>query len=234
MFKGYVKKILIFILLVITIIIVLIFIYLNIGQYTAESNSIQLFNSNCINEDNYAYCDNNSDTGLIIYPGAKVDYRSYSYLLNVDANLYIAEFPYNLSILNSDIDQDIIVTNNENSWFILGHYLGGVSAISEAEKNPKEYDGVITLGSYPSHGIESSKQNYLAFFATNDGLVDDYKGKEKLFPKDAQIVEIKGGNHSGYGEYGFQKNDGKATISKDKQHQIIVSNINTFIHKTEK
>jgi hypothetical protein len=46
-------------------------------------------------------------------------------------------------------------------------------------------------------------------------------------PKDTQYVSIEGGNHAGFGNYGVQKGDNKATISNEQQQteisQLIVA-----------
>ena len=41
--------------------------------------------------------------------------------------------------------------------------------------------------------------------------------------------EIKGGNHSQFGYYGFQRGDNKAEITREKQQQEILAAILTFI-----
>ena len=45
------------------------------------------------------------------------------------------------------------------------------------------------------------------------------------------IVVIKGGNHANFGNYGHQKGDAKATISRKKQQNQTVKAINNFIEK---
>ena len=42
---------------------------------------------------------------------------------------------------------------------------------------------------------------------------------------------INGGNHACFGNYGEQKGDGKATITKDEQINITVKQIVKFIEK---
>ena len=45
------------------------------------------------------------------------------------------------------------------------------------------------------------------------------------------IVVIKGGNHANFGNYGHQKGDAKATISRKEQQNQTVKAINNFIEK---
>ena len=44
------------------------------------------------------------------------------------------------------------------------------------------------------------------------------KSKENL-PSDAKFIEIKGGNHSQFGDYGLQNGDEKASITEEKQFE---------------
>ena len=54
------------------------------------------------------------------------------------------------------------------------------------------------------------------------------KAKEDL-PKDTEYVEIEGGNHSAFGDYGLQKGDTKSIIPENKQLDITVESICNFI-----
>lgn len=50
-------------------------------------------------------------------------------------------------------------------------------------------------------------------------LADLNKVKEakKFMPNDSEFIEIKGGNHGGFGDYGHQRGDGEAYISNKEQ-----------------
>ena len=54
-----------------------------------------------------------------------------------------------------------------------------------------------------------------------------YQKAKQFLPKDTQYVSIEGGNHAGFGNYGVQKGDSKATISNEQQQteisQLIVA-----------
>ena len=54
--------------------------------------------------------------------------------------------------------------------------------------------------------------------------------KRKLIIKE-NIVVIKGGDHANFGNYGHQKGDAKATISRKEQQNQTVKAINNFIEK---
>ncbi|MGL4589216.1 MAG: alpha/beta fold hydrolase [Mycoplasmatales bacterium] len=216
-------------------VLILAFIYLQTGHYEATPTALSL-SSKADETADYLTFNNNSTTGFIFYPGAKVDVKAYSYLQNIkDTNVYIAKFPFEIAFFNLNVAQTIIEEHPEiDKWYIGGHSLGGVGANYFAQNNPNLISGVATLASYPTEKITNSKQTFLALFATNDGLVTDYKEKEQLLPASStqtKIVEINGGNHAQFGDYGIQKNDQIATIDKEKQHEIILKELSDFCRK---
>lgn len=170
-------------------------------------------------------------TGFIFYPGAKVDPYAYAYLSEVDANVYIAKFPFEIAFLDIDVADEIIESNTQNSmWYIGGHSLGGVAA-SEYAKTNEDIADIIYLASYPAKDMSTDTIPTLAFFGTNDGLVTDYEEKIKLLPVNNTVVTINGGNHAYMGDYGSQDNDNEASITIEVQHAIIIEEINKFIAK---
>ena len=72
----------------------------------------------------------NYTTGLIIYPGGRVDYRSYAPLAHSIANegylTIIVPMPLNLAVFGANAANDVIKSYPEfTSWAIGGHSLGG-------------------------------------------------------------------------------------------------------------
>ena len=120
---------------------------------------------------------------------------------------------------------------------LAGHSLGGAMAAKFVYDNPNKISGLILLAAYP--GKQNNISNYnikvLSVFSELDGLstpekIENYK---YLLPKDTQYVMIKGGNHSNFGYYGFQKGDNPSTISKEEQQKIILQNILEFLKSLE-
>ena len=73
----------------------------------------------------------------------------------------------------------------------------------------------------------------LSIWGSKDGILNLKKlieSKKKL-PIDTTYVEIEGGNHSQFGDYGSQNRDNKATINQDKQLQITSKSIVDFLNK---
>lgn len=215
---------------VILLTITIIFIgYLESGHYDADETALQY--SGAVYEDNYITYDNNSTTGFIFYPGAKVDSEAYSYLSTLSANVYIAKFPFEMAMFDYDIADQIIDDNPQvDNWYIGGRSLGGVFANRYTSENLDAINGIVYLGSYPA-ASDIIDIPQLALFGSQDLVVGDYTDKLELFGNDAQIIEIPNANHSGFGNYGQQKGDSELTADQiAAQQQVIINAINNFIY----
>lgn len=226
------KKALKIIGLVILIFIVsftaLMLVYLNMDQYGPSETAIQT-----AEEYNIEKVDGNYQTltespvGLIMYPGAKVDPIAYSYLASTGYNVFIIDTPYNIAMFQPNEAQNIMDANPQiDSWYIMGHSLGGVVAYNY-ETNP-DVEGIISLASYPieDESATDSPTDILGLFAANDGLVSE--DERAVLPKNSQIVVLEG-NHAGFGNYGVQEKDNPSPTTSDEQNQAIVNEITKFV-----
>lgn len=225
------KKVIRVILISFGIITLISLVYLMTGIYEASSKAQEVFKENGGVSENgyYKFEANSSDVGLILYQGAKVESESYSYLSNLeDTNLFISDFAFDFAFFNPNLAEKIIADNPQiKKWYIAGHSLGGVFAYDYASKNDL-IEGVIMLGSYPLSN-EAIDFKVLSIFGTRDGLIQNYEEEMLKYPSTATFELVEGANHSGYGDYGFQKNDLKAEITADEQHEIIINLIDNFI-----
>lgn len=217
------------ILVVIILVIAVAFIgYLESGHYNADDRAAEFTATSEV--DNYITYDNNSNVGFIFYPGGKVESSAYSYLSQIDANVYIAKFPFELAMMDADIAAEVIEDNPQvDTWYIGGHSLGGVFANRFAVNNQELFSGVVFLGSYPAEGDDSTLPG-LAFFGDQDLVVGDYNDQLSKFGQSTEIEILTNGNHSGFGNYGQQKGDSE--LSTDlliAQQDKIVKDINDFI-----
>lgn len=163
--------------------------------------------------------------GFIFYPGAKVEATAYAPIAKeIASNGYtviIAEMNFNLAILSPN-RADGIINNHQNidTWAIGGHSLGGVMAADYALKNEK-IKGLVLLASYPQKKTNLSRKQIkvLSLWGSVDKVADLNKVKEakNVMPSDAEFIEIKGGNHGGFGDYGLQKGDDKSSITNKQQ-----------------
>ena len=160
--------------------------------------------------------------GFIFYPGAKVEPEAYAKLCSKIAEdgylVVIAPMTLDLAILSPNKAADIIkYYSNIESWAIGGHSLGGVMAANYALKD-NNIDGLVFYASYPQGDeLVDSDLKVLSMYGSNDGVADLNKIKEAVLPVGSDIVEIEGGNHAGFGTYGYQKGDNESEITSEEQ-----------------
>ena len=178
----------------------------------------------------------NISTGFIIYPGGRVDFRSYAPAAHsIAAEGYlviIPKMPLNLAVFGVGTANDIIRHYPDiSSWAIGGHSLGGTMAAQFAFENPSKIKGLVLWASYPASGTDLSKNNLMVttIHGSNDGLVSTAQIDDsiKLLPSSTVRVEIAGGNHAQFGWYGDQAGDNPAPITREsQQNQTIAATIN--------
>lgn len=172
------------------------------------------------------------NTGLIIYPGARVDARAYAPAAHaIAANGYlvvIVPMPLNLAVFGADRADDIIdAYPRVQRWAMAGHSLGGVMAAHFAHDNPVRVQGLVLWASYPqeSDSLAQSAIPVTSIYGTLDGLSteENIEASRKLLPSDTRWVVIEGGNHAQFGWYGPQDGDLPAKINHSEQQKQIVS-----------
>lgn len=168
-------------------------------------------------------------SGLILYPGGHVDYRSYAPVAREIASqgylVSIVKMPLSLAVFGVNSADEVIAAQPDiRSWVIGGHSLGGSMAASYAAKNPTKVQGLVFWASYPgtSDDLSSSGLKGLSTYGSNDLVLntDMFNATLPMLPQGTIIQVIEGGNHARFGNYGPQPGDGTATISAaDQQRQ---------------
>jgi dienelactone hydrolase len=167
----------------------------------------------------------NPTTGLIIYPGGRVDPVSYAPIAQqIAAQGYlvaIVPMPLNLAFFGANRAGDVIAAYPQiEHWAIAGHSLGGSMAAGFIDAHDQA-EGLALWAAYPASSDDLSDQaiKAISVSASNDGLAtpDDIAASIPLLPPDASFMEIQGGNHAQFGWYGDQPGDGLATISRQEQ-----------------
>jgi dienelactone hydrolase len=170
-------------------------------------------------------------TGFIIYPGGRVDYRSYAPEAHtIAANNFlviIVKMPLNLAVFDPNAAQKVIDSYPMiTSWAVGGHSLGGTMAAQYASNPPQSLNGLVLWASYPASGNDLSKTQLkvLTIHGTLDGLVSSTQIDDsmKMLPHDAIRVEIQGGDHAQFGWYGSQPGDNEATSTREEQQKETV------------
>lgn len=167
-----------------------------------------------------------SDTAIIFYPGAKVEASAYLPLLDkirqTGVTCILVDMPFHMAIFDSNAALDVMEDFPEYShWYIAGHSMGGAMASQFAASHPDEVDGLILLGAY-IYGDYSPQDTLTIYGSLNQSVEDKLDYTEN-------VVEIQGGNHAQFGNYGPQKGDLPATISAEEQQNQTVDAIRTFL-----
>ncbi len=167
------------------------------------------------------------DTALIFYPGGKVEYIAYLPLLEQlrqnGITCVLVKMPFNLAVFRSGAaDQVFDKLPGIKNWYMGGHSLGGAMASSYASKHQDQVKGLILLGAYVYGGITPA--DALTVYGSNDDVVN----KTKInYTENVHVIN--GGNHAQFGNYGPQKGDGTATVSREEQQAETARLILDFI-----
>lgn len=228
--KKHMKRILL-ILLSVIVIAAGVFLVYTADYYHADdtARSIMTGNDSIVVESNTITLmpSQETDTGIIFYPGAKVEYTSYLPLLQkLQEKGYLCvlvKMPFNLAILDVNAADAIYAGHPEiRHWYLAGHSLGGAMASSYLSQNPGKADGLILLGAYVYGNVPLSET--LVLYGSEDKVLD----RSKLTGGENEM-EIPGGNHAQFGNYGAQKGDGTASITAEEQQNITAGAIGDFI-----
>ncbi len=173
----------------------------------------------------------NPDTGLIFYPGGRVDARSYAPAAReIAAHGYLVvlpRMPFNLAVFAPDrastiIDQFPAVEH----WAVGGHSLGGAMAARYALEHAGRVEGLVLWASYPPSGDDLSDLplQVVSIFGSRDNaaLSGRIQQSRLLLPDDTIWVPVEGGNHAQFGWYGPQPGDNAAEISRAVQQSQAV------------
>jgi hypothetical protein len=170
--------------------------------------------------------DKQPTTGLVFYPGGKVDARAYAPLAhNLAAAGYlvvIPPMPLHLAVFAPDVALSIEAAYPAvTHWVVGGHSLGGSMAAQFVFNHPDKVQGLVLFASYP--GNNNSLANFtlkvVSVSGSLDGLATPAKieASRPLLPAGTTWVVIQGGNHGQFGWYGDQSGDHPASISREEQ-----------------
>ncbi|MFI3205912.1 MAG: alpha/beta hydrolase [Clostridia bacterium] len=166
--------------------------------------------------------------GIIFYPGGKVEATAYLPILEKLQEkgfvCVLLTVNFNLAIFDVNAADAVYEQVPEiDSWYIMGHSLGGATASMYAESHADEIEGLIVLGAYVYGDYPTEKSlTIYGEFNTNVAQSIDYEDN---------IVVIEGGNHAQFGNYGKQDGDTDATITTQEQQDIAVEAICDFVNE---
>lgn len=164
--------------------------------------------------------------GLTFVPGAFVDPRAYAATLTPLAAsgfpVVIVKPPMGFGLLAEDPVKIAADKIPSTRWVVGGHSLGGVKACELAMTD--RVSGVLLWASYPQSSIRLARVPVLSVSGSADGLTTpaDIDASREQLPPDAQFLEVDGGVHAFFGDYGAQRGDGTPTIPRDQAQREIV------------
>lgn len=186
-----------------------------------------------------------SRAGLAFYPGARVPPEAYAYLgqdlARAGYTAVILALPLGFAVFSpSRAVAAFKALPGVSSWIVGGHSLGGAMAASfcaagghDAADGREKVKGLLLLAAYPGGGADLSGSGIkvLSISASNDGLATPAKlqSARRLLPLGTRRVELAGGNHAQFGEYGLQPGDGAATMSAELEHGAVVEETLAFM-----
>ena len=171
-----------------------------------------------------------TDTAIIFYPGAKVEAEAYLPLLDqirqTGVTCILVHMPFRMAIFDADAAEEVIARFPEfQHWYIAGHSMGGAMASQFASAHPDQVDGLILMGAY-IYGDYPDEDTLTIYGSLNQSVEDHIDYTEN-------IVEIEGGNHAQFGNYGPQKGDLTASISAQEQQAQTVAAIEGFLSEAD-
>lgn len=163
-------------------------------------------------------------SGLIFYPGGKVQYESYAPLMEACAEkgilTVLLHVPANLAVLDRDAADGYKEMFPEiTEWYIGGHSLGGVVAAMYLDDHADEYRGLVLLAAYPTVDLSKTDLKALSLYGSEDCVLnfEKYEASKRNLPADFKEAVIEGGCHAYFGSYGRQKGDGEPKITFQEQ-----------------
>ena len=172
------------------------------------------------------------ETGLILYPGGRVDPRAYAPAARAIAEhgnrVVIVPMPLSLAVFGANRAAEVMRAFPETTrWAVGGHSLGGAMSALFADNNRQAVRGLVLWAAYPAESNDLSQAGLpvLSIYATSDGLATREKidASRALLPSDTEWVAIEGGNHAQFGWYGAQAGDLPATITREAQQAQVVA-----------
>jgi dienelactone hydrolase len=181
-------------------------------------------------------------TGLVFYPGGRVDPRAYAPAARAIASegylVAIVPMPLNLAVLSPNSAAKVIEGFPDvGQWAVGGHSLGGAMAARFADAKPALVEGLVLWASYPaqSDDLSGSGLEVLSVYGTEDGLAtpERIESSRSLLPPRTRWVAIQGGNHAQFGWYGPQARDNPPSISRRAQQEEAVAVTVRLLQKLE-
>jgi pimeloyl-ACP methyl ester carboxylesterase len=164
--------------------------------------------------------------GLLIMHGALIKPQSYARTaVFFAARGYTVYLPHGfarLSIAAVDVAAKRAETFGLKGWFLIGHSMGGFSAMTLMTKHPLPVKALALWASATPGDFSDSDLPILFLWGDHDGLLpaERYAQTKLNLPASTQFVTVKGGNHQNFAMYSHQFFDDEASIGWAEQIDI--------------
>ena len=239
--KTFKKYLIISVIAILAIIVISVFISFtnyrratsDVKQYLKSTETVKVRETNS----GYLFDGPGKDSAIIFYPGGKVEPKAYAPLLSELAasgiDCFLLNVRFKIAMLDKNRADKVLNSNYDYSnWYLAGHSLGGVVASMYANKNDTRVSGLILLAAYPTSKVGNNIK-MLSIYGSDDGVLDmdKYTQAKKYESINNNEIVIIGGNHSQFGNYGLQKGDNEAVVSRSEQQATTVESIVKFINE---
>jgi pimeloyl-ACP methyl ester carboxylesterase len=182
-------------------------------------------------------------TGLVVYGAERVPPEAYAYLARAAAAAgypaVLATMPLNFpAFARGRAARAAAAYPWVARWVIAGHSAGGSAAASYAagDSGPGAA-GLLLLAPRRGIGADLSTKSLpvVTVSASRDSLSPPaaLASAARRLPAGARFVEISGGNHAQFGEYGPQPGDGLAELSGPAQRRAAVEEALALLGRVE-
>jgi hypothetical protein len=187
-------------------------------------------------------------SGLVFYCAIRVPPEAYAYLARACAKAgypaVLLSMPFNFPILAPSRASRAAPDFPEvKRWVVAGHSLGGAVAAAFVERNAAAkvgamaVAGLLLIASYPGRGVDlSTKSLFVVTVGASCDALASSAGIAAVggrLPAGSRYVEIAGGNHAQFGEYGPQPGDGIAEIPGPTQRKATIDEALGLLDRVE-
>ncbi len=173
-------------------------------------------------------------TGLIFYPGARVTPEAYASIARSVASesflVVIPSMPLNMALFAPHRASEVMSMHPDiRYWAIGGHSMGGAFAAQFIAQRPETISGLVLVGAYPPNGIDlsTSAKEVVSIYGSVDGIATpaEVLAAKPFLPPMTEWVEVNGGNHAQFGDYGSQFGDSEPYVTADQQQRVTGTSI---------
>lgn len=210
----------------------------SVQQYLQSSDTVTVSRA----KEGWYFDGPGTEDAIVFYPGAKVEETAYAPLMfrlaRNKVDCYLVKMPLRLAFLDEDVAGSVISSYQHETWYIMGHSLGGSMAAMYAADQEEDEDpdntlsGIIFLASYSTTDLDIPA---LSVYGSEDGVLnrESYESDKAHLKGGLTEKVIAGGNHGQFGNYGHQSGDGTALISADEQQKETADSILEWIRQQE-